>query len=134
MNSTFAVLARIFPVLVVAGSLALAALVVRVWSRMSSGSVTAGPPTVPPAPTTGLESVPWTARSIAHALDARPEAVRDRLLQRAGDAGIDVVIPAAVPVPHQIRDALEQLESALLLHRAETDPITGATPTPQEGS
>lgn len=134
MNPTFAILARIYPALVLMATLAVIAGVLRVWSRMSSGSVTAGPVSRPPAPTIGLEPVPWAAPAIADTLDDRPGDLLDRLIRSADSAGIDLEIPTGTSVPHQIRAVLDQLESALQIHRPEAGPVAQTPSSTRKGS
>lgn len=115
MIELFGVLARVYPVLVVIAGLTLIGAVLGAWSRVSSGSVTAGPAAVPTPPTAGLESLPWAAQMIEDALTAHPDTVLERLVRRGGEAGVQVAVPDHWSAHHRLDAVLDQLEASLQL-------------------
>lgn len=115
MIELFGTLARVYPVLLVVGGLALIGAVLGAWSRVSSGSVTAGPAAVPTPPTAGLEALPWAAQMIEDALTAHPDDVLERLERRGGDLGVQVAVPDHWSAYDRLDAVLDQLEASLQL-------------------
>lgn len=115
MSELFGVVARLYPALVVLAALAFVAGVLSAWSRMSSGSVSAGPAAIHLPPTAGLEVVPWPAQMIEDTLAADPDALVHRLVRRSADAGLAVAVPADLTARERLDAVLTQLEAALHL-------------------
>ena len=113
-------LARAFPFLTFLVILAVLIVLFRSWSRVSSGSVGAGPlrtvtPRVP-----GLQGVPWQALTVDQSLSDNPADVVAMLLQRAEDFAIAVSVPPGLPPAVQAEVILQQLEEHLELPPLQT--------------
>lgn len=113
INEVFGLIATVFPVAVFIGIVVGLTSLARTWSRMSSGSVGAGPALSPDPHQHGLQRLPWDIRGVSQALaDQSPEPLT-LLLTRAHDLGVSVVVPDTPSVHARVEAVLDQLEAEL---------------------
>jgi hypothetical protein len=128
INEVFGLIATVFPAAVFLAIAIGLVLLVRTWSRMSSGSIGAGPALVPRPAQHGLQSVPWDLQGVRRALlDQSPEPLTN-LLARAHELGVSVKLPDNTNTTARIESVLDQLEAALELPALEI-----SVPPPPEG-
>jgi hypothetical protein len=128
INEVFGLIATIFPVAVFLAIAIGVVLLGRTWSRMSSGSIGAGPALVPKPAQHGLQRVPWDLHGIHHALLEQSPAPLATLLARAHDLGVSIHVPDSADTTVGIESVLDQLEAAL-----ELPPLGTPIPPPPEG-
>ncbi len=128
INEVFGLIATIFPLAVFLAIAIGLVLLGRTWSRMSSGSVGAGPALVPEPAHHGLQRVPWDLQGVRQALLDQSPAPLTTLLDRAHDLGVSVHIPDNPNTTARIESVLDQLEAAL-----ELPPPRTSVPPPPEG-
>ena len=113
INEVFGLIATVFPGAVFIGIVVGLTLLARTWSRMSSGSVGAGPALTPTPHQHGLQRLPWDIRGVSEALaDQSPEPLT-LLLTRAHNLGVSVVVPDTPSVEVRVEAVLDQLDAAL---------------------
>lgn len=113
INELFGVIARIFPVLTVASVLAALVFLARAWSRMSSGSVGAGPTLVASPAHVGLQRIPWEIQGLAESIHSDSIQPLDLLRRRADALGVPLQVPLDLPPAAAVDAVLDQLEQAL---------------------
>ncbi|MGI9609058.1 MAG: hypothetical protein ACR2NL_02065 [Acidimicrobiia bacterium] len=128
INDVFGLIATIFPTAVFLAIVIGLVLLGRTWSKMSSGSVGAGPALVTTPVQHGLQRVPWDLQGVRQALADQSPQPLTILLTRAHDLGVSVRLPASTDTITRIESVLDQLEAAL-----ELPPLETSTPPPPEG-
>ena len=113
INDVFGLIATIFPTTVFLTVVVGLALLGRTWSRMTSGSIGAGPVLVPNAERHGLQRVPWDLHGVRQALVDRSPEPLTMLVARAHDLGVSVTVPENETTYARIESVLDQLEAAL---------------------
>lgn len=127
INEAFGLIAIVFPTAVFSAIVIGLVLMGRTWSRVTSGSIGAGPALVPKPERHGLQRVPWDLQGVRQALrDHSPEPLTT-LLTRAHLLGVSVTIPDSDSTAERMEAVLDQLEAALDL-----PPLTGSAPPPPE--
>ncbi|MFW2383436.1 MAG: hypothetical protein ACN4GZ_16905 [Acidimicrobiales bacterium] len=128
INDVFGLIATIFPTAVFLAIAVGLVLLGRTWSKISSGSIGAGPALVPTPVRHGLQRVPWDLQGVRQALSDQSPQPLTILLTRAHDLGISVRLPDSTDTVGRIESILDQLEAAL-----ELPPLEPSTPPPPEG-
>jgi hypothetical protein len=127
INDIFGLIATVFPAVIFLTITIGVILLGRTWSRMTSGSIGAGPALVPRPGRHGLQRVPWDLQGVRQALfDQSPEPLTT-LLTRAHDLGVAVRIPETNNTAARIESVLDQIENTLDL-----PPLRTSAPPPTE--
>jgi hypothetical protein len=127
INDVFGLIATVFPTAMFFTIAIGVILLGRTWSRMTSGSIGAGPALVPKPERHGLQRIPWDLQGVRQALfDQSPEPL-STLLSRAHDLGVAVTIPDTNNTAARIESVLNQIENTLDL-----PPLRTSAPPPTE--
>lgn len=127
INDIFGLIATVFPTAVFLAIVIGLALLGRTWSRMTSGSIGAGPALSPKPERHGLQRVPWDLQGVHQALLDHSTEPLTILLKRAHDLGVAVTIPENETNSARIESVLTQLETAL-----DVPPLDTSAPAPPE--
>ncbi len=128
INELFGVIARVFPVLMLVAAIAALVFLARAWSRMSSGSVGAGPTLVASSAHVGLQRVPWELQGLAEAIRSNSTQPLDLLLRRAESLGVPVDVPPGLQPQDAVDFVLDQLEQGMGLAPMQAPTIEPAPP------